>query len=205
MIDSGNHRIQQFTAAGQFIASVGTKGNKALQFKYPSGITFNACNNKIYVVDENHRVQILNSDLTFSFFGKYGSCKGQFDDPYDIACDSTGKMYVADSDNSRIQIFTADGIFIRMLSRNGIQLPISITIDSNDTVYVGDFNHRILVYTCDGKLITYFGGNGTQSGRFNYPRGLAVDSCGVLYVCDRNNGKTILTLCIITMNECLIM
>ncbi len=63
--DSNNHRIQKFTAEGQFLTSVGSEGNGFLQFNYPCGITFNATNDKVYVADVfNRRVQILNSDLT---------------------------------------------------------------------------------------------------------------------------------------------
>ena len=46
----------------------------------------------------SHCVQVMNSDLTFSsIFGKEGSGKGQFSSPRGIACDSTGKVYVADT------------------------------------------------------------------------------------------------------------
>ncbi len=72
------------------------------------------------MVDDNHRVRVLNSDLTFSsLFGKKGSGKGQFHEPYDIACDSTGNVYVcvADNGNHRIQDFTAEGKFLRMFGR----------------------------------------------------------------------------------------
>ena len=92
-----------------------------IQFNDPFDVTFNATNNKVYVVDcWNHRVQVLNSDLTFSStFGKEGSGKGQFKYPWSIACDSTGKMYVTDSKNHRIQVFTAGGKFLRMFGRYG--------------------------------------------------------------------------------------
>ncbi len=63
--DCRNHRIQKLTKEGQYLTSVGTKGNGPLQFEGPRGITFNPTNNKVYVVDSNHRVQVLNSDLTF--------------------------------------------------------------------------------------------------------------------------------------------
>lgn len=78
-------------------------------FDYFQSITFNATNEKVYVIN-GCRVQVLNSDLKcFQAFGKYGSGKGQFDYPWGIACDSTGKIYVADSANHRIQVFTAEG------------------------------------------------------------------------------------------------
>ena len=64
--DGRNHRIQKFTPEGQFLTAVGTEGKGPLQFYHPSDIAFSAANKKVYVTDsENHRVQILNSDLIY--------------------------------------------------------------------------------------------------------------------------------------------
>ena len=78
VVDGWNHRIQKFTVEGKFLTTMGTEGSGRLQFKDPHGITFNTNNNKVYVADrENNRIQVLNSDLTFSrTFGKSGSGKG---------------------------------------------------------------------------------------------------------------------------------
>ena len=105
--DYHDHRIQKFTAEGQFLTAVGTKGSGPLQFTNTSDI---AISDKVYVVDSgNCCVQVLNPDLTFSHtFGKKGSGKGQFQNPRFITCGSTGKVYVADSSNHRIQVFTAE-------------------------------------------------------------------------------------------------
>ncbi len=62
--------------------------------------------------------------------------------------------------------------------------PISITIDTSDRVYVGDWNHHISVFTSEGQFLTSFGQKGKRPGEFKYPRGLAVDVSGVVYVCD---------------------
>ena len=65
VVDGNNHRIQKLTAEGQFLAAVGTRGSGPLQFSFPTEITYNAKNRMVYVVEGwNHRVQILNSDLT---------------------------------------------------------------------------------------------------------------------------------------------
>ena len=117
--DTDNQQIQKLTTTGKFLTAIGTKGSGPVQFNGPFDVTFNATNNKVYVVDcWNHHVQVLNSDLTFSsIFGKEGSGKGQFKYPRSIACDNTGKMYVTDSSNHRIQVFTASGKFLRMFGR----------------------------------------------------------------------------------------
>lgn len=119
--DTLNHRVQKYTAEGQFITSVGTKGSGCLQFFSPINITLGTDKKKIYILEEeNNRVQVLNSDLTFSSkFGGIGRGKGKFMYPRGIACDNTGKVYVADTRNHRIQIFTAKGKFVKMFGMYG--------------------------------------------------------------------------------------
>ena len=100
--DYNNHRLQKFTLKGQFLAAV---GGKPLQFNCPIDITVSPTNDKVYVVDNTrHRILILNSDFTFSStFGEYGIDQEQFRYPLGIACDSTGKVLVADSGNKSSQ------------------------------------------------------------------------------------------------------
>ena len=197
VVDSYNHRIQKFTAEGQFIAAAGAYGNGKLQFVFPCGTTYNMTNTKLYVMDRgNYRVQVLNSDLTFSStFGRSTgvfSMKGHFDYPSGhIACDNTGKVYVVDSSKCCVHIFTAEGVLLRMFGRGleELQSPRFIAIDDLGMIYVGNWNGRISVFTSDGQFVVSFGNEGEQPGEFNRPNGLAVDSCGVLYVCDTDNER----------------
>jgi tripartite motif-containing protein 2/3/tripartite motif-containing protein 71 len=192
--DVDNNRIQKFTSAGKFIQLVGKRGNNVLEFSNPLGVIIHQ---KIYVSDVlNHRIQILNPDLTFSSsFGDKGSDNGQFRCPWDVACDSTGKVYVADSGNHRIQVFTAKGQFLRKFGKKGsgngeLDWPASISIDSEDVVYVTEHNnHCISMFTCEGKFLTSFGTYGSGPGQFAYPRGIAIDKNGVVYVSDMNNNR----------------
>ncbi len=179
-------RLQKFTGQGQFLTSVET---------YAMGLLHNG-NAKVYMGDGEHRLQVMNpSDLSVSrLFGEHGSGPGEFDIPRDIACDSTGNLYVADTNNHRIQILTAEGKFLRMFGKYGqgrgeLDQPMSIAIDTSDRVYVGDYNNRISVFTSEGEFLTSFGQKGEGPGEFNQPRGLAVDASGLVYVCDTNNNR----------------
>ena len=65
------------------------------------GVAIHPHSKKVYIADNNnHHIQILNPDLSFSSsFGSLGSDNGQFYNPYDVAFDSTGNVYVADFNN----------------------------------------------------------------------------------------------------------
>ena len=197
VIEKNGFRMQKFTSTGKFIKAVGREGQNVLEFNIPVAVVIHHLNKRIYVADrKNHRIQILNSDLTFSSsFGSGGSGNGQFDYPWDVACDSTGNVYVADSGNHRIQVFTAEGRFLRKFGKKGsgngeFDLPASISIDSEDVVYVTDCNNnRISVFTCEGEFLTSFGRHGSGPGQFRDPRGIAVDKNGVVYVSDHDNNR----------------
>ena len=196
--DKGNHRIQKFTIDGQFLTSVGTEGTGPLQFSSPMDVAFNTHNKKVYVVDnENHRIQVLNSDLTFSkvIGGKRGSKSGEFTFPCGVTCDSTGNVYVTDSLNHRIQVFTASGKFLRKFGHYGkgegeLDWPVGVAVDSRGMVFVSEnWNHRISVFTTEGQFVKSFGQHGTKPGEFHDPWLLAVDDYDVLCVCDHSNGR----------------
>ena len=174
---------------------MGTEGNGSLQFSYPTDVAYNIKNRMVYVVDwGNCRVQVLNSDLTFSStFGKAGSGKGQlgggepssgrgqlggpWGGPWGIACDSTGKVYVADRANHRIQVFTAKGAFLQMFGRGQLDRPSYIAISNSGSVYVTSLNLSVSVFTTHGQFLCSFG---TYR---DIPERVAVDDSGVVYVC----------------------
>ena len=112
--DNYNYRIQEFTMDGKCISCVGTKGNGPLKFEYPQGIAVNRTTGQVLVTEYgNDRVQVLNSNLTFShMFGSEGSGQGQINFPIDVAVDNKGLVYVADCVNHCIQTFTIEGHFV---------------------------------------------------------------------------------------------
>jgi tripartite motif-containing protein 2/3/tripartite motif-containing protein 71 len=94
-------------------------------------------------------------------------------------------VYVADDNNHRIQVFTAEGKFLRTYGRE-LRSPVGVATGASDMVYVSECdNHRVSVLTSGGQFVMSFGRKGKRAGEFSYPHGLAVDNSGVVYVCDR--------------------
>ena len=179
---------------GYLLASVGEKGSGPLQFNVPDGIAISPITGQVYVADwNNHRIQVLNPDLTFShLFGSKGSASGQFLSPCDIAIDSQGWVYVADTLNNSIQKFSPEGNFVTQFGNcesfpGQLNKPAGIAIDTEATglVYVSEWGkNRISIFTSEGVFVNSFVRKGKQ---FNNPYGITFDKDGFLYVCDNKN------------------
>ena len=95
---------------------------------------------------------------------------------------------MADTDNHHIQVFTAEGKFLRKFGRCGqgkgeLASPWFVAVDTSGMVYVSeDRNDRVSVFTSEGKFVTSFGreGEGLKS---------LWTSNGVVYVCDYHNNR----------------
>ena len=123
-------------------------------------------------------------------WGTLGSTDGKLNNPNGVAVDSTGNVYVADSNNNRIQKFNSSGVFITKWGTLGstdgkFNNPRGVAVDSTGNVYVADSNNnRIQKFNSSGVFITKWGTSGSTDGKFDYPKGVAVDSTGNVYVAD---------------------
>ncbi|CAI8057619.1 E3 ubiquitin-protein ligase TRIM71 [Geodia barretti] len=183
------HCVKKFTLEGRFIASVGSEGSGQLQFNTPWAIAYNHTNNRVYVCDtNNHRITILNHDLTFhSSFGSKGSEAGQFNKPDGISVSRNGNVLVADFSNNTVQIFDAIGQYLSSITNTGagerLGRPISVAVGPDDWVYVLEFScDRVSVFDENGKYIKSFGKEGDKDGEFSCPFAIAARDVRYLYV-----------------------
>jgi hypothetical protein len=99
-----------------------------------------APNGEVYVTDghgRNDRVVKFSKEGKFiKAWGHHGFGPGEFDQPHDIALDSTGRVFVADRTNNRVQIFDADGNFIAQWKQFG--RPSAVYVSRDDKLYVSD-------------------------------------------------------------------
>ena len=128
-------------------------------------------------------------------WGSYGTGNDQFDQPAGIAIDNSGNVYVTDSNNNRIQKFTAEGTYLSQWGTPGtgngqFQKPSGLAIDASGNIYVADGqNNRIQKFMSDGTFLLAWGTLGTGNGQFAYPSGIAIDALGNVYVVDTGNNR----------------
>src|SRR5665647_1937460 len=129
-----------------------------------------------------------------------------------MAVDSTGNLYVADSNHGQLLIFNATGKHIASIRRGvgdgDLGLPRGVAINADGRLYVADTsNQTVRIYHFDKngtKVPTYigsFGQEGLGNGMFEYPNGVATDSSGQIYVTDRENNRVQVWLSLIHISE----
>ena len=105
----------------------------------------------------------------------------------DISADVRGNLYMTDNHNSCIQVFSANGAFLRSFGH--VQKPWRLCV-SGQYVYVTDIDHHcVSVFTTDGVYVTSFGQRGSKEGMFNIPYYVYVDKNCFVYVCDYINNR----------------
>jgi sugar lactone lactonase YvrE len=218
--DSLNNRIRKIdifrnvtTIAGSIQGYADGQGTAALFYK-PNAIAIDSVGN-LYVVDSfNNRIRKIDTsgNVTTIAGSIQGYADGQgtaalFYNPCGITIDSSGNLYVADSENHKIRkIDTSRNVTTIAGSSRGyadgqgtaalFYNPYGITIDSSGNLYVTEgANHTIRkidtsrnVTTIAGSSRGYADGPGTAA-LFSIPSGITIDSSGNLYVADSQNNR----------------
>ena len=203
--DDKNHTVSKFTPEGKLLMTLGTKDKPSDTgyrdvpdvferigsithgggpFNRPSGVSATTAGN-IYVTDGygNARVHCFNAQgKLLNSWGEPGPGPGQFRLPHAVRIDRENRLWVADRENSRIQIFDASGDFLRQLT--DFIRSTDICIDPDNVVYVSELCARVSILTIDGRLLARWSNENRPVGNplFIAPHSVAVDSHGDLYV-----------------------
>ncbi|KPJ72027.1 MAG: hypothetical protein AMS14_08655 [Planctomycetes bacterium DG_20] len=202
--ETHHHRVSRYSPQGQLLLRWGAYGREAGQFLLIRDLTCDPKGNA-YVVDYGYieavglvsRLQRFTPDGHITTIGKPGSAPGELDRPEGVALDAEGNIYVCESGNHRVQVFSPAGEFLRAWGGHGEQpgqfnKPYDIDVSADGYVYVADRdNHRVQVFTGDGKLVAVWGSLGTSRRHLASPWGVAVDRTGACFICDTGNQRVV--------------
>jgi DNA-binding beta-propeller fold protein YncE len=232
--DKGSDMVIKFNSEGRVVLVFGRKqeasdeGTEPLKhvkpplppvdgmFRQVTDVAWDSAGNT-YISDGyvNSRIAKVDKDgMWLKSWGEPGELPGQFNVPHSIAVDAQNNVYVADRGNRRVQVFDANGKFLRQFtidvpapadarpaignkpaSATGTMSPgapwaICITPAPNQILYASDaFPGRIYRLSLDGKLLGVLGKSGKQLGQFGWIHEIACPSADELYVAELLNWR----------------
>ncbi len=217
-VDDSDHTVRKYTPSGELLLTLGSSGRHAdtgattvdyrtilrsgPPFNFPTNVALSP-NGEIVVSDGygNARVHRFSSTgRLIASWGEPGAKGGQFHVPHGIAIDQGGTVYVADRENSRIQLFSPSGKFLAEWT--DVARPCQVFIDRDGNVFVAELGYRagmfpgnepppghptggrMSVFNAQGELQARWGGgdNPCAPGDFFAPHDVWVDDRGDVYV-----------------------
>ena len=132
-------------------------------------------------------------------FGTTGSNLGEFDEPVGIAIDQAGRVFVADTWNQRIQVFTetspnaftpsSSWDLVAWFGQSLDNKPFLAVDDKGNVFTVEPEGYRILWFGDTGQALFYWGDFGVGPGQFGLPGSIATDGMGGVWVSDTGNSR----------------
>jgi DNA-binding beta-propeller fold protein YncE len=196
--DTGMKRVLVFDAQHK------VEGSISQGMRDPGGLAIDNENRFLYVADaELDQVLVYDADPPYKLLrtiGKGGmdhklTTPGNFAKPTNVAVDDDGNLYVSDTWNDRVEIFDADGNFIRAFGKAGdgpgyFARPKGIAIDGDGHVWVADgMQNRVQVFTPEGRLLIWMGGTGIYPGQFGGLAGLTIDKNNRVFTSEQFPGR----------------
>ena len=205
IVDDHNHALFKFTNDGsQIVQTLGTPGERGedgSHFNRPTFMAFTPT--AMYVADGYNGTRVAKFDhegnflLTFGQRGEGGGGQletrpGYFNTVHGIAADpETGRVYVSDRTNRRIQVFDENGMFVDQWpvgERTNLQFLI-VPADRSGLWAFADVVAKVAKYSFDGQLQYAWGSLGDWPGSFFNMHGASVDQEGNLYIVEVGGGR----------------
>ena len=186
--DSALGKVCVFGGEGDYKFSFGSD-----VLKRPSGIAWGKVQEALYVADaKRHTVDVF--DIKGRHISELAG-RERFNYPTYLWADKDGKLYVSDTLNYRIQIFGADGKFLRSIGRHGnrpgcFAHPCGVATDSHGNIYVSDKQfENVQIFNSAGQMLMAVGGEGHGPGQFWLPSGIFIDDKNRIFVADSFNRR----------------
>jgi DNA-binding beta-propeller fold protein YncE len=181
------NRVQRFNDRGAFIAQ--------WKCKQGLGLTVDPTDGNLWVAmwlnDKVIKYSPTGEVLVEIGSGKKGTGNGEFNRPHDVSVNpKTGDLFVLDTNNKRVQVFDKAGKYKRQFTSDFIQ-PFGIAVhpEGEFLVVANTANREIMKFSLDGELLDRWKRKGSGEGEFRWPRNVAVDREGNIYVADTDNER----------------
>lgn len=188
--DTNNKRVQVFDLGGSPFFKFGKEGEGKGEFKFPYGIAGDK-QGQIYVSDlYNGSISVFDNKGNFlKYFGEQDPKEKIIQAPGSLRIQGD-KLYVTDIQKSKVLVFDLEGKLLKEIGEMGqkegqFRAPNALTLDKDENLYVVDTgNQRVQVFDKDGKFVRVINGatDGAGATVFVNPRGIGIDSRGILYV-----------------------
>ena len=198
--DGGGHTVIKFNPQGNVIMVLGVRGSAGEWHPYRHLRLFTEPNDvaigpagEIYVTQGHGKgdSRVLKFDRDGNYLGTWGGTgkgQGEFNVPHSIAIDPKGLVHVADRGNQRIQIFNADGTFVRETRLPGTPCGLHITADGHVYLAHGHAG-QILKLDLMGNVLGVTGSQGKGPGQYGEAHFLALSPKAEIYVADTLNWR----------------
>ena len=169
------------------------EGGDELGLRHPSDVLVTPDNRVLVLDGVSNRVVSYSADGKFlGTFGQGGKGEGELDMPLGMAMDAQGRIYIADTRNHRIQIYSDRGEYLSQIElpyEEGMHKPDPVDVvvdDKRGLLYVVDNeNHRVLTFGLEQQdYIGTIGKMGHNRGEFRWPFSITLDGEGIAYVVD---------------------
>jgi outer membrane protein assembly factor BamB len=196
--DTHYSRVVFFNHDGKVVGMLGSAGQGPSQFVFPVCVTQDPKGN-FYVGEYggNDRVQKFSVDGKFLLqIGRCGTAPGEFERASGVVWHD-GLLYIADSFNNRIQIFSDNGEFRAVFggadSHIDLGYPYALALGPQNDLFVIEYSTaRVSRFDLNtGRLLGRFGSPGRGEGQFATPWGIDVDSKGTILVADTDNRRIV--------------
>ncbi len=177
--DNGLSRVLVFGPDLAFKGAIG--GSELLA---PSGLAVDEARRRLYVIDSRKHMLLvydLATGTLQSRVGQRGSDDAEFNMPTAVAVGPDGWIYVTDTMNCRVQVFSPELQFGRSFGSLGVRpgqfrRPKGIAVDADNVVYVVDSDYNnFQMFTAQGQPLMWVGEMGERPGQMLLPAGIAVD------------------------------
>lgn len=160
------------------LADQKTAYNNQLRTTANNSASGNQSNNTNNAAGIFQGLNFAQNDLKIAFlrsFGKSGVNKGDFSSPKGLAISSDGMLFIADTQNRRVQGFNSYGNWQHLIQISEMQSPADIAFDSTGKIYVTDsMDAYVRVFDFSGNMINKFGGKAAGSGQLKSASGISI-------------------------------